>query len=116
MGVGVELPRRLVAALRALAVEVEQRLSDGLAVVAPLRRDVRELVDAVCDRAPCPAPEGDVERVACVNALDVGSEDPVFPHAGVGDHQPARLGLLEERERRQVVADRLVHEALAQRG
>ena len=53
-GHGVEASRRVVAAFHALPVEVEQRAAHGLAVVAPFRGEVRQLVDALRDRAPAP--------------------------------------------------------------
>ena len=109
---GVEPASGLELARLALAVVLEQRVARGFAVVAPFLGQVGELLDVLGDRRPRAALVRELELVDRLDAFDVGREHPLLVHALVGDQQRPRVGLIEHVQRAQVIADRLVAEAL----
>ena len=109
---GVEPASGLELARLALAVVLEQRVARGFAVVAPFLGQVGELLDVLGDRRPRAALVRELELVDRLDTFDVGREHPLLVHALVGDQQCPRVGLIEHVQRAQVIADRLVAEAL----
>ena len=96
-----------------LPVVLDERSVDRLGRVAPLLGQRRELLEVVRDRAPPARLVDRVELVVRLDALHVRPEHPVAVDALVVDEQAARLRLVEQRDRVELVADRLVDEPLA---
>ena len=97
-------PRRGVEALDAR--------SDHLAGVAPVLREVVEVVEGVGEGVTPAASPAQLEPVHRGDPFDVLAEHPLVAHPLVGDDEDAGVGLLDGGDGAEVIAEGLVDEAL----